>query len=114
MRLSPKNAVPATLKQAKKGPNPGAAKHHTAGHQWRSALARMEGAYSANTIRSYRADFAIFEAWCQQERRSPTPAPSKTGADFVLAQAKSGAPATISRRRAAIAKIHRLLKLDSP
>jgi site-specific recombinase XerD len=26
----------------------------------------MEGAYSANTIRSYRADFTIFEAWCLQ------------------------------------------------
>jgi len=74
----------------------------------------MEGAYSANTIRSYRADFAIFEAWCQQERRSALPATSKTVADFVLAQIKSAAPATISRRRAAIAKIHRLLKLDSP
>jgi len=35
-------------------------------------------------------------------------------ADFVRAQSESAAPATVSRRRAAIAKIHRLLKLDSP
>jgi site-specific recombinase XerD len=74
----------------------------------------MEGAYSANTIRSYRADFTIFEAWCQQEHRAALPATPETVADFVLAQSKSAAPATVSRRRAAIAKIHRLLKLDSP
>ena len=82
--------------------------------EWRSALSRMDGAYSANTTRSYRADFTIFEAWCQQEHRSALPATPETVADFVLSQSKSAAPATISRRRAAIAKIHRLLKLDSP
>jgi integrase/recombinase XerD len=91
-----------------------AQQRHGKEHNWRSAFARMEGAYSANTIRSYRADFTIFEAWCQQEGRSPLPAKPETVADFVLAQSKSAAPATVSRRRAAIAKIHRLLKLDSP
>lgn len=81
---------------------------------WQLALARMEGAYSANTIRSYRADFTIFEAWCRQEHRAALPATPETVAEFVLAQSKSAAPATVSRRRAAITKIHRLLKLDSP
>jgi len=81
---------------------------------WRMALDRMEGAYSANTIRSYRADFAIFEAWCREHRRKPLPAAPETVADFVLAQSKSAAPATVSRRRASIAKIHRLLKLENP
>lgn len=74
----------------------------------------MEGAYSTNTIRCYRADFTIFEAWCRQERRAALPATPETVADFVLAQSKSAAPATVSRRRAAIAKVHRLLKFDSP
>ncbi|MGC9955198.1 MAG: site-specific integrase [Rhizomicrobium sp.] len=74
----------------------------------------MEGAYSTNTIRSYRADFTIFEAWCQQKRRSALPATPETVAAFVIDQSKSAAPATVSRRRAAIAKIHRLLKLDDP
>jgi integrase len=74
----------------------------------------MEGAYAANTIRSYHADFAIFEEWCRKERLSPLPAKPETVAEFVLAQSESAAPATVSRRRAAIAKIHRLLKLDSP
>jgi integrase/recombinase XerD len=82
--------------------------------KWRSALSRMEGAYAVNTIRSYRADFTIFEGWCRRERRTALPATPETVAAFVLAQSKSAAPATVSRRRAAIAKIHRLLKLDSP
>jgi site-specific recombinase XerD len=82
--------------------------------KWQTALARMEGAYSANTIRSYRADFTIFEAWCQDEHRAALPATPETVAVFVRAQSKTATPATVSRRRAAITKIHRLLKLDSP
>ena len=74
----------------------------------------MEGAYSANTVRSYRADFTIFERWCRQEGRSPLPASSDTVADFVTAQSESAAPATVNRRRASIAKIHHLLKLENP
>ncbi|MEJ0027260.1 MAG: site-specific integrase [Rhizomicrobium sp.] len=81
---------------------------------WSDALVRMDGAYSANTIRSYRADFSIFEAWCRQEYRCALPAAPATVADFVIAQSKSAAPATVSRRRASIAKIHKLLKLESP
>jgi integrase/recombinase XerD len=81
---------------------------------WRVALARMDGAYSSNTIRSYRADFTIFEAWCRGEHRSSLPASAETVADFVVAQSKSAAPATVSRRRASIAKIHGLLKLENP
>jgi len=109
-----RNAATVVSKQDKNGGPRGAARHRKANHQWRSGLARMEGAYSANTIRSYRADFTIFEVWCREERRSVLPATPKTVADFVMAQSKSAAPATVSRRRAAIAKIHQLLKLDNP
>lgn len=114
MRRSPRNAASTQPKQDKSGGSGNTDRHRTADHQWRSALARMEGAYSANTIRSYRADFTIFEAWCREEYRSALPATPETVAAFVLAQSESAAPATVSRRRAAIAKIHRLLKLDSP
>lgn len=81
---------------------------------WRAALERMEGAYSPNTIRAYRADFTIFEAWCREQQRAALPASPETVADFVLAQSESAAAATVSRRRASIAKIHRLLKLENP
>lgn len=81
---------------------------------WRSALLRMNGAYSANTIRSYRADFTIFEAWCRQDGRIVLPAAPQTVADFVTAEGKISAPATVGRRRASIAKIHKLLSFENP
>jgi integrase/recombinase XerD len=81
---------------------------------WRLCLRRMEGAYSPNTIRSYRADFSIFEAWCEQQVRTALPATPETVAAFVLAQSEVAACATVSRRRAAIAKIHRLMKYENP
>ena len=38
----------------------------------------------------------------------------KTVAEFLLTESENAAPATVSRRGAAIAKIHKLLKLDNP
>jgi integrase len=81
---------------------------------WRSALSRLEGAYALNTIRAYESDFKIFEAWCRREKHSALPATAATVAAFVQAQSESATPATVSRRRAAIAKIHKLMKLESP
>jgi len=81
---------------------------------WRIALERMEGAYSANTIRSYRADFTIFTAWCKYNSKSVFPATPEVVAEFVLAQSKISSPATVSRRCAAIVKIHRLLGFENP
>jgi integrase len=85
-----------------------------AGRSWQSALLRMDGAYSANTIRCYRTDFTIFETWCKRKGHLALPALPKTVADFVTAQSESAAPATVNRRRASIAKIHRLLGLENP
>lgn len=83
-------------------------------HDWPAALKRLEGAYSGNTIRSYRADFQTFEAWCVAAGWSALPATPETVAAFLLAESKSAAPATVSRRRAAISKIHKLLRLENP
>lgn len=83
-------------------------------YDWRSALSQMEGAYSANTIRSYRADFEIFEAWCEAQGHAALPATPEVVANFVQAQSESAAPATVGRRRASIARIHRLLNLENP
>jgi integrase len=84
------------------------------GPHWRDSLNRLEGAYSPNTIRAYRADFMVFEAWCRKEGRLALPATPETVAEFVTAEGKKSAPATVGRRRASIAKVHKLLKLESP
>jgi hypothetical protein len=81
---------------------------------WKVGLARLEGAYSANTIRAYKADFTIFAAWCDAHNQPPLPASPKTVADFLRDQSASAKSATISRRRAAISRVHRLLKLANP
>ncbi len=81
---------------------------------WRAGLVRLEGAYSANTIRAYKSDFAIFVAWCRARDRSALPASPITVADFLRDQSTSAKSATISRRRAAISRVHRLLKLANP
>ena len=83
-------------------------------YDWHSALLRLEGAYAHNTIRAYRTDFTIFEAWCRKEGHVALPASPETVANFVLAQSASHAAATVGRRRASISKVHRLLKLTSP
>jgi site-specific recombinase XerD len=81
---------------------------------WRKNLRVLEGAYSANTIRAYRSDFAIFVAWCDARNQPSLPASPKTVADFLRDQSASAKSATISRRRAAISRVHRLLKLANP
>jgi len=81
---------------------------------WQSALARLEGAYADGTIRAYNADLQAYEAWCVQKRLHLVPAKPKHIADFVKYEAARCSTSTIKRRLAAIAKIHRLMKLENP
>jgi integrase/recombinase XerD len=80
---------------------------------WRGVLAGLEGAYAANTLRAYRSDFAVFEAWCANHGERALPATGATLARFVAADAQSTAPASLRRRLYAIRKVHRLLELAS-
>jgi len=81
---------------------------------WRAAIDRLEGAYSENTLRSYRSDFARFEEWCEKGRRPSLPASPEAVAEFITQQARNSAPATLRRRLCSIRKVHRLLRLDNP
>ena len=81
---------------------------------WREAILRLEGAYSENTLRSYRADFAAFEAWCRTSRLRPLPASPDAVARFVAHEAPRLASTTLRRRLAGIRKVHRLMRLPNP
>lgn len=81
---------------------------------WRSAIARLEGAYSENTLRGYRADFARFEQWFLAANCCPLPAAPEAVAEFIRCDAIKSAPATLRRRLSGIRKIHRLMRLDNP
>jgi site-specific recombinase XerD len=81
---------------------------------WQAAITRLEGAYSENTLRSYRADFKAFEQWCTQAGCRALPASPETVAGFISHDAIKSSPATLRRRLAGIRKVHRLLRLDNP
>lgn len=89
-------------------------KKETNASNWRDAIDRLEGAYSEQTLRSYRADFAIFEEWCIANKHSPLPAAPDTLAAFIAAQAPELAANTLRRRLAGIRKVHRLFHLQNP
>jgi integrase/recombinase XerD len=81
---------------------------------WRAALARLEGAYSDNTIRNYRSDVQAYEAWCLGQGVDLFPASPEILAAFIAARAPLDAASTLRRRLLGIRKIHRLLKMPSP
>jgi integrase/recombinase XerD len=81
---------------------------------WQSILTRLEGAYADGTIRAYQADIQAYEAWCEHKRLRLFPATPRHIAEFVKHEAERCSTSTIKRRLAAIAKIHRLMKLENP
>jgi site-specific recombinase XerD len=82
---------------------------------WKSALKKWDGAYAANTIRAYRADFVKFQVWCDQDGHASLPATPETLALYVetLANERT-APATIQRAVVGIGRIHRLIAAANP
>jgi integrase/recombinase XerD len=81
---------------------------------WRDAIDRLEGAYSEQTLRSYRSDFAIFDSWCISNSLCSLPASAGTLAAFIAAQTAELAANTLRRRLAGIRKVHRLFHLQNP
>lgn len=80
--------------------------------EWSSAAG---GAFAANTERAFRVDSAAFSAWCAGAGLSVLPAEPATVAQFLRAQSDGGyAVATIQRRAATIASLHRAAGLPSP
>jgi integrase/recombinase XerD len=82
--------------------------------EWVKALERLEGAYSDHSLRAYRSDFQIFEAWCQAHDQPALPASSQTIAAFVNEQQDRVKPATLKRRLCGIRKVHRLTGHPDP
>jgi len=83
------------------------------------------GAYSKNTLRAWRADWAAFSAHCVQTRSVSLPASAATVRDFLMAKhpidqssdnsrLTRRSPATLKRYLATITRIHRASKLEDP
>jgi len=70
---------------------------------------------SVATIRAYRSDARDFSAWCARRGLEPLPACVETVAAYLASLATSGAKSsTITRRRAAIAFMHRVAGFEAP
>ena len=84
------------------------------GSDWKTALQRLDGAYSENTLRGYRADFRLFDTWCADQGLRPLPASPETVAAFLAANSQAASASTLRRRLASIRKIHRLFHMHNP
>ena len=77
--------------------------------------AMAQGAYPENTKRAWRADWAIFKAFCEAQGFSALPALPTTVREFIRACVElKKKPATIRRYVATIARAHRAADLESP
>ncbi len=67
------------------------------------------------TVRAYRSDAEVFEAWCTRYNFRSLPASPEAVAGFLVAEAEAGrAASTIGRRFAAIKYAHKLVRLPDP
>lgn len=74
-----------------------------------------ERAYSAHTLRAWKADWGVFSGWCERERKTALPAEALTVREFVLwGLAEKKKPATLQRYLATIARAHRAAGLSNP
>ena len=70
--------------------------------------ADVEGAYSLNTMRAYRADWRDWTAWCQRQGKTALPADARDLRDYLADLAVGRKVATLRRRLAAITRAHKL------
>lgn len=78
-------------------------------------LYKIDGAYSPNTIRAYRADFEEFIAFCHQINEQALPADPQTIATFIDTVTSCGkSSASIRRKLVSIATIHRFCRHPDP
>lgn len=70
---------------------------------------------AGSTVKAYRSDAVLFEAWCAGYGFLSLPASPEAVAGFLSHEAEAGrASSTIGRRLAAIRYVHRLARLPDP
>lgn len=78
-------------------------------------IAAYQRASSPHSIRALKSDTEAFDGWCRRMNRIALPVSAETVADYLDARAGKGSrPASLSRYKASIAKIHQLLDLKDP
>ncbi|MCC6811840.1 MAG: tyrosine-type recombinase/integrase [Deltaproteobacteria bacterium] len=79
------------------------------------ARSYAQKAKAENTVRAYRADWRLFEAWCAARDVGSLPATPATVARYVTTLASDGKkPSTIGRKLVSISRAHQLAGHHSP
>ena len=73
-----------------------------------------EGAFSDNTERARKADWNIFEAWCDANQSTSLPTSTDVLVNFIDAQAELKKVATVKRYLTTIATAHKVAGLENP
>ena len=77
--------------------------------------AYQQASKADSTVRAYRADAEVFQAWCARFGFRSLPATPEAVAAFIVAEAEEGrAASTLGRRLAAIRYAHKLAKAVDP
>lgn len=81
----------------------------------RELLSAYAAAAAANSLRAFRGDVTAFDSWCHARGSRCLPASPQLVAGFLQERAGEGAaPASLTRYRASVAKLHRLCRLPDP
>jgi site-specific recombinase XerD len=73
-----------------------------------------QGAFSENTDRARKADWKIFESWCQDNNQRSLPSSTDTLVDFIDAQSEIKRPSTVKRYLTTIATAHKVAGIRNP
>ena len=74
-----------------------------------ATLARLEGAYAPNTLKSYYADANAFVDWCSEKNIEPFPLSSACTSKYIEAMAADYSYASIRRRLSCLRRVNKLL-----
>lgn len=89
--------------------------NHTVLKALSDLLAHIDGAYSPNTIRAYKADMLEFIQYCDQTSSAALPSDPLTISNFLQFTSTNGIKnSTIRRKACSISAVHRLLNHIDP
>ena len=74
-----------------------------------TTLAKLEGAYAPNTLKSYYADTIAFVDWCIEKNIEPFPLTSESIREYIETMATNYSYASIRRRLSCLRRINKLL-----
>ncbi len=80
----------------------------------REAQEAARHAMPVNTLRSYRADWRSFAAWCERRRLPSLPAAPNSVCAYLVAQARTLKVSTLRRRLTVIGKVHKIRGATNP